>query len=596
MKTITKGMKRVAGLALSLCMLGAAESAAYTGEWVRKADVYSIPNGPASRSWSDMVYDSARGEMVIFGGSSSTYLNDLWSYETLADQWTMLLPVVECDPTQFHPPTQRDEHAFEYDPYNDLYWTFGGSGYHCTGDSSIAEAGSDTVTLVDSTLTETRDDYYVGWTVHVKGRKSYVQSYDASTRTLHLMTPNRFLGPGASYLLYAQRGGGTFHYSRPLDQWTGFESPYWGYTGSVPLSRFAPGFAYSDADQAIVMFGGRVYNDTWAMDVRTQTWVKMNSSGDLSAPPKRREIHNSMAYDRAHDVFVLFGGSCTDNPRCTRDDELADTWIYNLKTNTWTEMTPAVSPAKRQQHNLVYDPHNGVIVMYGGRDGSLKYNDLWVYDVASNTWTEVVTNTLPPARSLTTFAYDEVNRVFVLYGGSGSQFRDVWHLSLNSGGGNAAPVAVLDVTPASGDVSTNFAFDGSRSSDSDGTVVSYSWDFGDGTGTNGVNVNHQYGTAGTYTVRLTATDNGGATGSATTSVTVSAVAEPLQLDVSGATLRGSVNDPSINNVTVNGVSVPVDAAGNFEAPVDLAPGVTNVTIQATGANGTATSTVTVTVE
>lgn len=584
------------GLSLMLLLCGAVQAAGYSGEWVRKADVYSIPYGPASRSWSDMAYDSSRGEMVLFGGSSSNYLNDLWSYATLADQWTMLLPVVPCDHSKFFPPTQRDEHAFEYDPYNDLYWTFGGSGYHCTGPRSTAEAGSDTVTLVDSTLTETEDDYYAGWTVHVRGRKSYVQSYDAATRTLHLMTPNRFLEPGASYLLYAQRGGGTFHYSRPLDQWTGFESPYWGYSGPVPLSRFAPGFAYSDSDQAIVMFGGRVYNDTWAMDVRTQTWIKMNSSGDLSAPPKRREIHNSMAYDRVHDVFVLFGGSCTDNPRCTRDDELADTWIYDLKNNTWTEMTPPVSPAKRQQHNLVYDPHNGVIVMYGGRDGSVKYNDLWVYDVASNTWSEVVTNTSPPARALTTFAYDERNRVFVLYGGSGSQFRDVWHLSLNSGGGNAAPVAVLDADPVSGDVGTTFAFDGARSSDSDGSVVGYAWDFGDGTGGSGAEVSHQYGSAGAYTVRLTVTDNGGATGTATTTVTVAAVAEPLQVQVTGATLRGAVNDASVSNVVVNGTSVPVDGSGNFQAPLDLIPGVNNVTIEASGANGSDTRNVTITVE
>lgn len=596
MNARANGVRAVAALALTLSLLVSAQAAEYTGEWVRKADVYSIPDGPASRSWSDMVYDSTRREMAIFGGSSSTYLNDLWSYETLADQWNMLLPVVECDITQFYPPTQRDEHAFEYDPYNDLYWTFGGSGYHCTGTSSIAEAGSDTVTLVDSTLTETQDDYYAGWTVHVRGRKAYVQSYDASTKTLHLMTPNRFLEPGASYLLYTQRGGGTFHYSRNLDQWTGFESPYWGYTGPVPLSRFAPGFAYSDADQAIVMFGGRVYNDTWAMDVRTQTWVQMNSSGDTSAPPKRREIHNSMAYDRAHDLFVLFGGSCTDNPRCTRDDELADTWTYNLKTNTWTEMTPPVSPAKRQQHNLVYDPHNGVIVMYGGRDGSVKYNDLWVYDVASNTWSEVVTNTSPPARSLTTFAYDEQNRVFVLYGGSGSQFRDVWHLSLNSGGGNAAPVAVLDVVPGSGDVNTTFSFDGSRSSDSDGSIVSYAWDFGDGANGAGASASHQYGVAGNYTVRLTVTDDGGATGSATTSVPVSAIAAPLQLDITGATLRGTVSDPGIGSVTVNGVSVPVDGEGNFAAPVELGPGVTNVTIEATGASGSDTRSVTIAVE
>ncbi|MEW6086989.1 MAG: PKD domain-containing protein [bacterium] len=56
-------------------------------------------------------------------------------------------------------------------------------------------------------------------------------------------------------------------------------------------------------------------------------------------------------------------------------------------------------------------------------------------------------------------------------------------------------------------------FDGSGSSDLQGTIVSYSWDFGDGTTESGVTASHIYNAAGTYTVTLTVTDNEGATGS-----------------------------------------------------------------------------------
>ncbi len=54
-------------------------------------------------------------------------------------------------------------------------------------------------------------------------------------------------------------------------------------------------------------------------------------------------------------------------------------------------------------------------------------------------------------------------------------------------------------------------FDGSGSSDSDGTIASYAWTFGDTNTGTGVTTSHTYASAGTYTVQLTVTDNGGAT-------------------------------------------------------------------------------------
>lgn len=50
-------------------------------------------------------------------------------------------------------------------------------------------------------------------------------------------------------------------------------------------------------------------------------------------------------------------------------------------------------------------------------------------------------------------------------------------------------------------------FDASGSFDNDGSILSYSWDFGDGNSGNGLNVTHQYTTGNSYTVTLTVTDN-----------------------------------------------------------------------------------------
>jgi hypothetical protein len=86
--------------------------------------------------------------------------------------------------------------------------------------------------------------------------------------------------------------------------------------------------------------------------------------------------------------------------------------------------------------------------------------------------------------------------------------------------GNQAPFAVITATPTSGVAPLAVVFDGSNSSDPDGTIVSYLWNFGDGTTGSGITINHTYSVSGTYIARLTVTDNQGASNSATTTVQV----------------------------------------------------------------------------
>jgi PKD repeat protein len=81
---------------------------------------------------------------------------------------------------------------------------------------------------------------------------------------------------------------------------------------------------------------------------------------------------------------------------------------------------------------------------------------------------------------------------------------------------NKAPVAAF----TSSGTGLTASFDGSTSTDPDGTIASYGWAFGDGATGTGAKPTHAYGTAGTYQVTLTVTDNKGASTAITKPVTV----------------------------------------------------------------------------
>jgi YD repeat-containing protein len=102
---------------------------------------------------------------------------------------------------------------------------------------------------------------------------------------------------------------------------------------------------------------------------------------------------------------------------------------------------------------------------------------------------------------------------------SSNQFAD-YSSSWTSGGGNQPPVANAGGS-YSGITGQNTVFNGGSSFDPDGSITSYSWNFGDGGTGTGASLTHAYASPGTYTVTLTVTDNLGAQGSATTTATIS---------------------------------------------------------------------------
>ncbi len=167
---------------------------------------------------------------------------------------------------------------------------------------------------------------------------------------------------------------------------------------------------------------------------------------------------------------------------------------------------------------------------------------------------------------------------------------------------NTAPVAKL-TDPVIDERTVTVS---SQSTDSDGTIASTKWDFGDGSPeVSGVDATHTYAEPGTYTITLTVTDDDGATGITTREVTVTNNAAPtatiaapsiagLKVDVSGS---GADSDGTVASYSWNfGDGSPAES-GATASHTYAEGGTYTITLTVTdnkGATGTATRQVTVT--
>ena len=108
-----------------------------------------------------------------------------------------------------------------------------------------------------------------------------------------------------------------------------------------------------------------------------------------------------------------------------------------------------------------------------------------------------------------------------------------------------SPTAAFSATPLSGLAPLTVGFDALASTDPDGNIISFNWNFGDGASDMGVNPSHTFDTEGTYDVILTVTDNNGKTDTESTSVTVN----PETSSCVFATNNRVLNDSFEENLT-----------------------------------------------
>jgi N-acetylneuraminic acid mutarotase len=171
---------------------------------------------------------------------------------------------------------------------------------------------------------------------------------------------------------------------------------------------------------------GARLGDLWVFSVSSNNWTKMNPS---ERPPSMGTMRGGLAYDSKHDVVILFGG-------VGGGQSWKETWAYDYNSNTWTNKTPNVSPPARDAHGMVYDVQSERIIMFGGRNLPFDFfHDVWTYDYATNTWTNMTPSVHPQTRVFFNLVYDSKADRVILFGGydaSDALKADTWEFDLES--------------------------------------------------------------------------------------------------------------------------------------------------------------------
>jgi N-acetylneuraminic acid mutarotase len=201
----------------------------------------------------------------------------------------------------------------------------------------------------------------------------------------------------------------TWCFVQKLDSWTLLEP-----AGERPLARDGAAMTYDEITRKVYLFGGwdgtDLFNDLWAFDPVATTWTQLSPAG--AAPPARTA--HCMVYDAKNGVELLFCG------RTEASVDLNDLWAYDPAANTWTELEPGGSPLSvREGAGMVYDAKNLRALVFGGAIGNESFlDDTWAYYSNTNEWVELApTGSLPPARVGPLLVYDSTDGRVLLFGG-----------------------------------------------------------------------------------------------------------------------------------------------------------------------------------
>jgi uncharacterized protein (TIGR03437 family) len=226
-----------------------------------------------------MAYDSAHGQVVLFGGINGLHLlDDTWTWD--GSNWTEQSPQAS--------PSFRSDFAMAYDSTHGQVVLFGGLGHDGALNDTWVWDGANWTQIMPQTSPSARADFAL--------------AFDSAHGQVVL-----FGGHVSGNNL-----GDTWVWDG--SNWTQ-ESPQSG-----PAARYQPAMAYDSVHNQVVLFGGSGnagnLDDTWVWD--GSNWTQQSPQTSPSA-----RYGQAMAYDSAHDFVVLFGG------RAGTPAGLSDTWTWN---------------------------------------------------------------------------------------------------------------------------------------------------------------------------------------------------------------------------------------------------------------------------
>jgi N-acetylneuraminic acid mutarotase len=168
------------------------------------------------------------------------------------------------------------------------------------------------------------------------------------------------------------------------------------------------------------------YNDTYSLSLTPgqEQWVQILPGGTPPTPARRA---TSITFDEVNQRLVVFGGG-------QYGVWFDDTYSYDLAQDRWKTLGSALAP--RSGGTMIVDRQSNRAILFGGYTGS-RLNDLWALDMTSGQekWAKLSPSGTPPVgRSGQTAIWDEANRRMVVFAGSGDTqiFGDTWVLSLDS--------------------------------------------------------------------------------------------------------------------------------------------------------------------
>ncbi|MDI6803002.1 MAG: kelch repeat-containing protein [Bacteroidota bacterium] len=157
-------------------------------------------------------------------------------------------------------------------------------------------------------------------------------------------------------------------------------------TGGPPPTRAGHIAVFDSIRKRMIIFGGNnwwgtVFNDTWALDLQTNTWAQLSTSGD---PPPKRWVHCGI-YDYFRDRLIIFGGYYGP----AGGHPYNDTWALNLSTLQWEQLSTMNTPSPRTDIKAIFDNYNDRMIIFGGGNGVTGFKETLALDLNTYQWTSI---------------------------------------------------------------------------------------------------------------------------------------------------------------------------------------------------------------